>query len=65
MRDLMRMELLILSKLDFMIQESTAVDFLFAFFDILAAGRDFPSTHQRKAISAFLVERLAKYDLLN
>jgi len=63
MRDLMRMELLILSKLDFMIQESTAVDFLFAFFDILAAGRDFPSTHQRKAISAFLVERLANFEL--
>lgn len=63
MRDLTRMELLVCSKLDWVLQESTPVDFLYSFFDILANGRDFPTPHQRKAVSAFLATRLVDFEL--
>jgi len=63
MRDLTRMELLVCSKLDWNIQESTPVEFLYSFFDILANGRDFPTAHQRKAVSTFLVAQLQDFEL--
>lgn len=63
MRDLTRMELLVCSKLDWSLQESTPVDFLYSFFDILSNGRDFPTPHQRKAVSSFLASRLVDFDL--
>ena len=61
MRDLTRMELLVCSKLDWSLQESTPAEFLYSFFDILSNGRDFPTPHQRKAVSAFLASRLVEY----
>lgn len=62
-RDLTRMELLVCSKLEWNLHESTPIEFLYSFFDILAAGRDFPSPHQRKAVSSFLASRLVDFNL--
>ena len=52
------MELLVCTKLDWQINQSTSIDFLYAFMDIVGNGPDFPSQQKRITIAEFLVSRL-------
>lgn len=59
-KDLLRMELLVCTKLDWQINQSTSIDFLYAFMDIVGNGPDFPSQQKRITIAEFLCSRLVE-----
>jgi len=62
-KDLLRMELLVCTKLDWQINQSTSIDFLYAFMDIVGNGPDFPSQQKRITIAEFLCSRLVDWKL--
>lgn len=62
-KDLLRMELLVCTKLEWQLVESTPIDFLYAFMDIVGNGPDFPSPQKRVTIAQFLSSRLVDWNL--
>jgi len=62
-RDVNRMELFILEKLEWCTLDSSVCDILYCLIDILSCGRDFLSPHQRKSLATFLAAQLVDFEL--
>jgi len=62
-RDVNRMELFILEKLEWYTLDSSCCDILMCLIDILSCGREFLSAHQRKSLSTFLAAQLVDFEL--
>jgi len=64
MRDLIRMEMMLLQKFDWKIDEVTSIDFLFSFFEMASQGAQFHMGRRTKNIFAhFLAAELVNFEL--